>query len=98
MKTAKKVFISFIFLVLYVTLITPIINTVLMPMFIDWINNSDLMVYNQSTVRYVFNETSGEYEPIETIKTYDLRPLLIFVMELAVYFAIPILVLWSVFH
>jgi len=93
----KRVALGIIALVLYVLVAIPIIVNILMPITIDWINNSaDLLVINQSSVRYVFNDTTKTFDAVTTYSILDLRPALIFIIQLTVYFMIPLFMILSV--
>lgn len=90
----KRLSLGIIGLVLYVLVAIPVAVNFLMPIVIDWINNSaDLLVINQTSVRYVFNDTTKSFDAVAAYSVIDLRPTLIFIIQLAVYFLMPLFII-----
>ncbi|MEM4620566.1 MAG: hypothetical protein QW607_10180 [Desulfurococcaceae archaeon] len=45
--------------------------------------------------RYVFNQTSNQFEKITEVTVYDLAPLIILLIQLLVYIIIPVSIVLS---
>ncbi|MEM4620870.1 MAG: hypothetical protein QW607_11740 [Desulfurococcaceae archaeon] len=92
----KKYFIKIVILILYIVVAIPLINNFLMPMIIDFINNyKNMLKFEFYADRYVFNQTSNQFEKITEVTTYDLAPLIILLIQLLVYIIIPVSIVLS---
>jgi hypothetical protein len=88
---------ALITLIIYIAVFIPLILPALNSMFIDWVNNSATMFIQQYCVqRQVLNTTSNTYDTIVECTQYDFRPLVVFLYQLTVYFALPLLLILGV--
>jgi hypothetical protein len=87
---------SLIILVLYIGIFIPLVLPVLLSMFIDFVNNSNMFNIEYCATRIVKNET-GDYTQIVECTQQDLSPLVIFLFQLVVYFGIPLIIIWRAF-
>jgi hypothetical protein len=87
---------SLIILVLYIGIFIPLVLPVLLSMFIDFVNNSNMFNIEYCATRIVKNET-GDYTQIVECTQEDLSPLVIFLFQLVVYFGIPLIIIWRAF-
>jgi hypothetical protein len=95
----SNVIVGIIMLILYIALFIPLILPYLTQMFIDWINNSaDMFIQQYCVQRQILNTTSNSFDTVVECTTYDFRPLVVFLFQLCVYFAIPLLLLFSIFR
>jgi hypothetical protein len=89
--------VSLITLILYIAVFIPLILPHLNAMFLDWVNNSREMFIQQYCVqRQVLNTTSNTYDTIVECTQFDFRPLIVFLYQLAVYFVLPLLLIFSI--
>jgi hypothetical protein len=89
---------ALIALILYIAVFIPLIIPSLTNMFMDWVNNSGDMFKQQYCVqRQILNTTSNSFDTVVECTTYDFRPLVVFLFQLCVYFAIPLLLIFSIF-
>ena len=94
----SNLIVSILALILYIAIFIPLILPQLNSMFLDWVNNSGSMFYQQYCVqRQVLNTTSNQFDTIVECTTYDFRPLVVFIYQLCVYFAIPLLLIFQIF-
>jgi hypothetical protein len=92
----SNVIVSLIMLILYIALFIPLVLPHLNSMFIDWVNNSTEMFIQQYCVqRQVLNTTSNQFDTIIECTQYDFRPLVVFIYQILVYFAIPLLLIFQ---
>ncbi|MGC8988398.1 hypothetical protein, partial [Infirmifilum sp.] len=64
-----------------------------------FINNSqNLLVWNYTVVQYQYNSTTNTYQPVPYSITLDFRQVLIFIVELLIYFVLPLAMLVKVFE
>jgi hypothetical protein len=90
--------VSLIALILYIAVFIPLILPAINRMFIDWVNNSgDMFIQQYCVQRQVLNTTSNTYDTIVECTQYDFRPLVVFLFQLSVYFAVPLLLIFSIF-
>ena len=95
----SNVIVGVIMLILYVALFIPLILPTLNRMFIDWVNNSaDMFIQQYCVQRQILNTTSNTFDTIVECTQYDFRPLVVFLFQLCVYFAIPLLLIFSIFR
>lgn len=85
----KGVVIGIVFLIIYIVVVIPL-SPYLLSIVIDFINNSDLLVWRYETVRYVYNSTTNSFDSIPSETILDFRPLIVFITQLLVYFIIPL--------
>jgi hypothetical protein len=87
---------SLIALILYIAVFIPLILPAITAMFIDWVNNSADMFKQQYCVQrqVLVNNT---YHTVVECTQFDFRPLVVFLYQLAVYFALPLLLIFSMF-
>jgi hypothetical protein len=87
--------VSLITLILYIAVFIPLILPHLNAMFLDWINNSGSMFIQQyCTQRQVL--VNNTYNTVTECTQFDFRPLIVFLYQLTVYFALPLLLILSV--
>jgi hypothetical protein len=87
--------VSILLLILYIAVFIPLILPQLTQMFIDWVNNSrDMFVQQYCVQRQVL--VNNTYNTITECTQFDFRPLIIFMYQLAVYFALPLLLIFSI--
>jgi hypothetical protein len=90
--------VSLIALILYIAVFIPLILPHLTNMFLDWVNNSREMFIQQYCVqRQVLNTTSNTFDTVVECTQYDFRPVVVFLFQLSVYFAVPLMLLFSMF-
>jgi 4-amino-4-deoxy-L-arabinose transferase-like glycosyltransferase len=95
----SNVIVGLIMLILYIALFIPLILPHLNLMFIDWVNNSgDMFIQQYCTQRQVLNTTSNSFDTIVECTQYDFRPMIVFIYQLLVYFAIPLLLIFQLFR
>ena len=95
----SNVIVGVIMLILYVALFIPLILPAINRMFIDWVNNSaDMFIQQYCVQRQILNTTSNSFDTVVECTTYDFRPLVVFLFQLCVYFAIPLLLIFSIFR
>jgi len=84
--------VSLFALILYIAVFIPLILPFLNQLFIDWVNNSATMFIQQYCVQrqVLVNNT---YNTITECTQFDFRPLIIFLYQLTVYFALPLLLI-----
>jgi hypothetical protein len=86
---------ALIALILYVALFIPLILPTLNRMFIDWVNNSaDMFVQQYCVQRQVL--VNNTYNTITECTQFDFRPLVVFLYQLTVYFALPLMLVLGV--
>jgi hypothetical protein len=86
-------------LILYLAIFIPLILPLVNAMFMDWVNNSgDMFKQEYCVQRQVLNTTSNTFDTIVECTTYDFRPLVVFIYQLLVYFAIPLLLIFQLFR
>jgi len=94
----SRVIVNILLLILYIAVFIPLILPHIVNMFIDWVNNSqNMFIQSFCVVRQVYNKSTDSFDTITECTQYDFRPLLVFMFQLAVYFAIPILLLFRTF-
>jgi hypothetical protein len=90
--------VSLITLILYIAVFIPLILPHLTNMFLDWVNNSrEMFIQQYCTQRQILNTTSNTFDTIVECTQYDFRPLVVFLFQLSVYFAVPLLLIFSIF-
>jgi hypothetical protein len=95
----SNLLVSILALILYIAIFIPLILPAITSMFLDWVNNSGTMFLQEYCVqRQVLNTTSNTFDTIVECTQYDFRPLVVFIYQLCVYFAIPLLLLFSIFR
>jgi len=83
--------VSLLLVVLYIALFIPLILPALNRIFLDWVNSSeDMFVQNFCVERQVLNTTTNKFDTIVECTRYDFRPLVVFLYQLVVYFALPL--------
>ena len=88
--------VGLITLILYIAVFIPLILPALNTMFIDWVNNSREMFIQQYCVqRQILNTTSNSFDTVVECTQYDFRPLIVFLYQLAVYFILPLMLIFS---
>jgi hypothetical protein len=92
------VIVSILLLILYIAVFIPLILPAILSMFMDWVSNSGSMFIQEYCVlRQVYNSTTNSFDTIRECTQYDFRPLIVFLFQLIVYFAIPIILLYKAF-
>jgi hypothetical protein len=88
--------VSIIALIIYIALFIPLILPSINRMFMDWVNNSgDMFIQQYCTQRQVL--VNNTYNTVTECTQFDFRPLIVFLFQLCVYFAIPLLLIFSIF-
>jgi hypothetical protein len=83
-------------LILYIGVFIPLILPHLNVLFIDWVNNSGDMFKQQYCVqRQILNTTSNSFDTVVECTQYDFRPIVVFLYQLAVYFILPLMLIFS---
>jgi hypothetical protein len=86
----SRVLIGILLLIIYIMIFIPYILPSINGMFMDWINNNPTMFQQQwCSIHEVFNETSNSFYNYTDCKTMDLRPPIVFIWEITIYFIIP---------
>ena len=95
MARVSNFILALIALILYVALFIPLILPTLNRMFIDWVNNSADMFKQQYCVQrqVLVNNT---FVTTTECSQFDFRPLIVFLYQLTVYFALPLLLILGV--
>jgi hypothetical protein len=92
----SRTIISILILILYIAVFIPLILPHIMSMFIDFINNSaDMFNIQYCTSRVVYENNT--YNQVVECTQQDLRPFIIFIFQLIVYFAIPLVIVFRAF-
>jgi hypothetical protein len=95
MARVSNFIVSILVLILYIAVFIPLILPSLTQMFIDWVNNSrDMFVQQYCVQRQVL--VNNTYNTVVECTQFDFRPLIIFLYQLAVYFALPLLLIFSI--
>jgi hypothetical protein len=89
--------INILVLVIYIGIFVPLILPHLLNMFIDFISNSDMFNIQYCSTRVLQSE-SGNYTQIVECTQEDLRPFVIFIFQMVVYFIIPLVIVFRVFR
>ena len=84
-------------LVFYIAVFIPFILPQLIVMFNDWlVNSGDMFTQRLCVTRQLLNQSTGQVDLVTECTTYDFRPIVIFLFQFTVYFAVPVaLVLYS---
>jgi hypothetical protein len=88
--------VNIIVLLIYIAIFVPLILPHLIAMFVDFVNNSDMFNIQYCSTRIVQNETS--YTQLVECTQQDLRPFVIFIFQLVVYFIIPLVIVFRTFR
>jgi hypothetical protein len=81
--------VSLLLIILYIALFIPLILPPLTSMFIDWVNNSaEMFIQSYCVQRQVL--VNNTYSTVTECSQFDFRPLMIFLFQLTVYFALPL--------
>jgi hypothetical protein len=87
--------VSLITLILYIAVFIPLILPHLTNMFMDWVNNSGTMFIQQyCTQRQIL--VNNTYNTVTECTQFDFRPLIVFLYQLTVYFALPLFLVLGV--
>jgi len=81
---------ALITLILYIAVFIPLILPMLNKMFIDWVNSSQSMFIQEYCVQrqVLVNNT---FNTITECTQFDFRPVVVFLYQLMVYFALPLM-------
>jgi len=94
MARVSNFIVALLVLVLYIAVFIPLILPHLTRMFIDWVNNSaDMFIQQYCTQRQVL--VNNTFHTITECTQFDFRPVIVFLYQLAVYFALPLLLIFS---
>jgi hypothetical protein len=94
----KKTVAGIAILIIYIVAIIPL-SPYLLSIVTDFINNSqNLLVWNYTVVQYQYNSTTNTFQPVPYSITLDFRQVLIFIVELLIYFVLPLAMLVKVFE
>jgi hypothetical protein len=89
--------INILVLIIYIGIFVPLILPHLLNMFIDFISNSDMFNIQYCSTRVLQSE-NGNYTQIVECTQEDLRPFVIFIFQMVVYFIIPLVIVFRVFR
>lgn len=80
-----------VFLVIYISVAIPLINSFLLPFIIDFVNHyGHVLIIEYAVNRYTYNNTTGQFEYMPEIVVLDLRGLVVWLIQILVYIIIPI--------
>lgn len=87
----KRAIIGIALLAIYAVVALPIINSVLLPTVVDFINsNPSAFKVRFASVRYVYNSTNNTFQAVPESTELDLRGLVIFLVQFTVYIVLPV--------
>lgn len=88
---------NIILLAIYIGIGIPIITSFLMPLFIDFLNSSPQFLSPSwcSTIYKYENNTLQSYQECTSL---DLKPLILFIVQVLVYVVIPLSLAFSMFR
>jgi len=89
--------INILVLIIYIGIFVPLILPHLLNMLIDFVSNSDMFNIQYCSTRVLQNE-DGTYTQIVECTQEDLRPFIIFIFQLTVYFIIPLVIVFRAFR
>jgi len=89
--------VNIIVLLIYIAIFVPLILPHLLNMFIDFVNSSNMFNIQYCSTRVLQSE-DGTYTQIVECTQEDLRPFVIFVFQLVVYFLIPLVIVFRAFR
>jgi len=94
----KKTIAGIAVLIIYIVAIIPL-SPYLLGIITDFVNNSaNILVWNYTTVRYVYDATNNTFVPQSYVITLDFRQVLIFIAQLLIYFVLPLAMLVRIFE
>ena len=94
----RHIIVGILLLILYIAVFIPLILPHLVQMFMDWVNNSGgMFIQEYCVLRQVYNSSTNTFDTIRECTQYDFRPLIVFLFQITVYFAIPLILLFRVF-
>lgn len=83
-----------VFLMVYITVGIPVINSYLLPLTISWINdNQSMFIINYSMMQYTYNSSSGLFEGQPQVVGIDLRGFIVWLIQVAVYIFVPLAII-----
>jgi len=84
--------------IIYIVAIIPL-SPYLLSIVTDFVNNSSqILMWNYTTTRYVYDATSNTFVPQSYVITLDFRQVIIFIAELLIYFVLPLAMLVKIFE
>jgi hypothetical protein len=89
--------INILVLIIYIGIFVPLILPHLLNMFIDFISNSDMFNIQYCSTRVLQSENETYTQIVECTQE-DLRPFVIFIFQMVVYFIIPLVIVFRVFR
>jgi hypothetical protein len=89
--------INILVLIIYIGIFIPLILPHLLNMFVDFVNSSEFFNIQYCSTRILQSE-NGTYTQITECTQEDLRPLVIFIFQMVVYFIIPLVIVFRVFR
>jgi hypothetical protein len=90
--------VNIIVLLIYIAIFIPLILPHLLNMFIDFVNNSDMFNIQYCSTRVLQSENETSYIQLVECTQEDLRPFIIFIFQLVVYFLIPLVIVFRAFR
>ncbi len=94
----KRTVLGIVVFIIYIVAIIPL-SPYLLSIVTDFVNNSpNILVWNYTTVQYQYNASSNTFEPVTYTTTLDFRQVLIFIVELLIYFVLPLAMLVRIFE
>lgn len=90
--------IGIVVFIIYIVAIIPL-SPYLLSIVTDFVNNSSqILMWNYTTTRYVYDATSNTFVPQSYVITLDFRQVIIFIAELLIYFVLPLAMLVKIFE
>jgi len=87
--------VALLLIIFYIALFIPLILPYMNKMFIDWVNNSqNMFVQSYCVQRQVL--VNNTFVTTTECTQYDFRPLIVFLYQLTVYFALPLTLILTV--
>jgi hypothetical protein len=88
--------VNILILILYIAVFVPLILPHLISMFVDFVSNSDMFVVEFCATRVIQNGT--ELTQVVECTQQDMRPFIIFIFQMIVYFVIPLVIIYRSFR
>lgn len=95
----RRVLMGIILLVVYVVIGIPLINTFLMPLIVDFVNNAgDMLSPSWCSDIYRLDPETGLYNKTTECYSTNLRPVVMFIVQITLYVLVPLSVVMGVFR
>jgi hypothetical protein len=91
MPRISGVIVGLLLLIVYIMIFIPFILPTINSLFMDWVNsNPSMFTHEWCTIHYVLNQSTNTFYNYTDCSAMDLRPTLIFVWQMIMYFILPI--------